>query len=129
MQQDSDIPSWSASLPTVGTSGNLSSTKPQLLKHRRMFSLGQSRRRTLDAREAVTRPSAVAIHTAASTLASLATLSLSPSRSGDIPGGRGQSDLVSSEADARLEGMGVSVSLPKDGKKGAVFKCETCSKV
>ena len=68
------------------------------------------------------------MHTAASTLASLATLSLSPPKSSDIPGREGQPDFANSEADARLEGMGVSVSLPRDGKKGAIFKCETCSK-
>ena len=56
MQQDPGTSSWSA---TVGTSGSLGSTKPpsQLHKHRRMSSLGQSRRRTSDAREAATRPS------------------------------------------------------------------------
>jgi hypothetical protein len=61
MQQDSGISLWSASLPTVGTSGSLGSTKPssQLHKHRRMSSLGQSRRRASDAREATARPSYV----------------------------------------------------------------------
>ena len=56
IQQDSGISPWSA---TVGTSGSLGSTKPpsQLHKHRRMSSLGQSKRRTSGAREAATRPS------------------------------------------------------------------------
>lgn len=60
-QQDSGISPWSASLPTIGTSGSLGSTRPssQPHKHRRMSSLGQSRRRISDAREATTRPSCV----------------------------------------------------------------------
>ena len=61
MQRDSGISPWSANLPAVRTSSSLGSTNPspQLHKHRRMSSLGQSRRRTSDARGAVTRPSCV----------------------------------------------------------------------
>lgn len=131
MQQDADTSPWSTSLPNVGTSGSLSATKPsfQLHKHRRMSSLGQPRRRTSDARESATRPSPAAVHTAASTLASLATPSLSPSKSANHLRKEGEPEIFNSETNARLEGMGVSVSLPKDGKRGAIFKCETCSKV
>ncbi|KAH9950729.1 hypothetical protein B0H21DRAFT_706027 [Amylocystis lapponica] len=48
-----------------------------LHKHRRLSATGQARRRLSDAREAASRPSAVTIQTAAATLSSLATLSLS----------------------------------------------------
>lgn len=40
-------------------------------------------------------------------------------------------DQVSDKADAKLEEMGISVSVSKSGKKrgATIFKCETCSKV
>ncbi|OBZ78495.1 hypothetical protein A0H81_02026 [Grifola frondosa] len=47
------------------------------LKHRRLSSTGQTRRRMSDAREATSRPSPVTLQTAAAALSSLATLSLS----------------------------------------------------
>lgn len=48
-------------------------------KHRRLSSTGQARRRLSDARDAASRPSAVGVHTATTTLSSLAALSISSS--------------------------------------------------
>jgi len=128
MQQDPDIPSWSASLLTIGISRSLSSTKSpsRLHKERRVSSLGQWRRRTSDVCEAATRPSPAAAHIAPPALTPSATLSLAPSNSSNL---LGRETLSDSEADARLVGMRAGISLPKDRKKGVVFKCETCSKV
>ncbi|KAI0067027.1 hypothetical protein BV25DRAFT_1905453 [Artomyces pyxidatus] len=49
------------------------------LKHRRLSSVGQMKRRMSDARDAATRPSPVGLQTAAATLSALASLSLSSS--------------------------------------------------
>ncbi|KAI9063682.1 hypothetical protein FKP32DRAFT_1676370 [Trametes sanguinea] len=128
------------------------------MKHRRLSSTGQARRRLSDAREATSRPSPVMLQTAAAALSSLATLSLSgspppqtapqtatsfASAAGQIVSGPTATvpkqevadedlvpDDVSSERSAKTELNGAGISITKTGKKrGTIFKCESCSKV
>ncbi|KAI0659144.1 hypothetical protein C8Q70DRAFT_989431 [Cubamyces menziesii] len=128
------------------------------MKHRRLSSAGQARRRLSDAREATSRPSPVMLQTAAAALSSLATLSLSgsppppsvPQTNGSFTPANGQvsndnatkvpkqeatdEDIVPDEPStalpAKTEINGAGISVTKTGKKrGTIFKCESCSKV
>lgn len=120
-------------------------------KHRRLSSTGQARRRLSDARDAASRPSAVGLHAATTTLSSLASLSISSSAS---PPGPALS-ASSTQAPTRpvtipvhtipVARRGVSSSVPVDDgfsvsgslsgvtrngkKRGTIFTCESCSKV
>ncbi|CDO78029.1 hypothetical protein BN946_scf184648.g1 [Trametes cinnabarina] len=129
------------------------------LKHRRLSSTGQVRRRLSDAREATSRPSPVTLQTAAAALSSLAALSLSgspppqsaPQTGTSLASAAGQiisgptaakvpkqeaadEDIVPDDASpdpsAKTELNGAGISITKSGKKrGTIFKCESCSKV
>ncbi|KAH9919496.1 uncharacterized protein BXZ73DRAFT_92088 [Epithele typhae] len=140
-----------------GASNSVGSTSKAhaAMKHRRLSSTGQARRRMSDAREANSRPSPAMLHNAAATLSSLAALSLSgsppppgvpqaatsfTSASGTmafepVPKVEARDDEITLEdtfaasaAKAEIQAAGISVS--KSGKKrGTIFKCESCSKV
>ncbi|KAI0254552.1 hypothetical protein BJV78DRAFT_1280122 [Lactifluus subvellereus] len=128
-------------------------------KHRRLSSTGQARRRLSDARDAASRPSPVALQTAAAALGSIASLSTSPSvplpgpdvsaspraptgpvaipalrasRHGisrSVPVDDGSSVSGSPPPPADSKAM-VTGALMKNGKKrGTIFTCESCSKV
>ncbi|KAI0371904.1 hypothetical protein BV20DRAFT_1112230 [Pilatotrama ljubarskyi] len=145
---------------TTGGGSSLGSTSKvhTAMKHRRLSSTGQARRRLSDAREATSRPSPVMLQTAAAALSSLATLSLSgsppppsapqtatsfTSASGQMTAGlagkipkqeANDEDTVPDEASpvppAKTEINGAGISVTKTGKKrGTIFKCESCSKV
>ncbi|OJT07748.1 hypothetical protein TRAPUB_1340 [Trametes pubescens] len=142
---------------TVGSYGSTSKAHAAM-KHRRLSSTGQTRRRLSDAREATSRPSPVMLQTAAAALSSLATLSLSGSppppgvpqtatsftaASGQMASGlatmipkqeAADENTVPDEASAtpptKTEINGAGISVTKTGKKrGTIFKCESCSKV
>ncbi|KAI0360723.1 hypothetical protein OH77DRAFT_1418712 [Trametes cingulata] len=145
---------------TTGGGSSLGSTSKvhTAMKHRRLSSTGQARRRLSDAREATSRPSPVMLSTAAAALSSLATLSLSgspppqsapqtatsfTSASGQMTAGSAgklpkqeanDEETVPDEASAvppaKTEINGAGISVTKTGKKrGTIFKCESCSKV
>ncbi|KAI8970551.1 hypothetical protein BD414DRAFT_581730 [Trametes punicea] len=149
----------SSSLTAGGGSSHGGTSKVHTaMKHRRLSSTGQARRRLSDAREATSRPSPVMLQTAAAALSSLATLSLSGS---PPPQGAPQTatslasasdqlhsaptntapkqevadedlvpDEVSTAPPAKTELNGAGISITKTGKKrGTIFKCESCSKV
>ncbi|KAI0777640.1 hypothetical protein BD413DRAFT_468169 [Trametes elegans] len=148
-----------SSLTSGGGNSVGSSTKAHAaMKHRRLSSTGQARRRLSDAREATSRPSPVMLQTAAAALSSLATLSLSgsppppsvlqaatsfTSASGQMSSHSGtklpkeelaDDIMVPDEASAtpptKAEISGAGISFTKTGKKrGTIFKCESCSKV
>ncbi|KAI0646269.1 hypothetical protein C8Q79DRAFT_961813 [Trametes meyenii] len=147
-----------SSLITGGASSVGSSTKAHAaMKHRRLSSTGQARRRLSDAREATSRPSPVMLQTAAAALSSLATLSLSgspppqsapqtatsfTSASGQLTSGSAakapkqesmDEDMIPDASNApptKAEINGAGISVTKTGKKrGTIFKCESCSKV
>ncbi|KAI1798259.1 hypothetical protein LXA43DRAFT_19986 [Ganoderma leucocontextum] len=145
------------SLGTNGNSVGSSSKVHTAMKHRRLSSTGQARRRLSDAREATSRPSPVMLQSAAAALSSLATLSLSgsppqavaqtgtsfASASGQLaspPTTRmlkieaKDDDIVLDDASVvapvKTEINGAGISVTKTGKKrGTIFKCESCSKV
>ncbi|KAH9849407.1 hypothetical protein C2E23DRAFT_840085 [Lenzites betulinus] len=145
---------------TAGISGSHSgiSKAHAAMKHRRLSSTGQTRRRLSDAREATSRPSPVMLQTAAAALSSLAQLSLSgspppqgipqaatsfTSASGQMSSGLAPMlpkqeatdentvpDDASSALPTKTEINGAGISVTKTGKKrGTIFKCESCSKV
>ncbi|KAI0674259.1 hypothetical protein C8Q78DRAFT_1013917 [Trametes maxima] len=147
-----------SSLTAGGASSVGSSTKAHAaMKHRRLSSTGQARRRLSDAREATSRPSPVMLQTAAAALSSLATLSLSgspppqsapqtatsyTSASGQLTSGSAarapkqestDEDMIPDASTApptKTEINGAGISVTKTGKKrGTIFKCESCSKV
>lgn len=146
-----------SSFGTNGNSVGSSSKVHTAMKHRRLSSTGQARRRLSDAREATSRPSPVMIQSAAAALSSLATLSLSSSPPQGVPqtgtsfaSASGQlasppasripkvevkdDDIVLDDASvaapAKTEINGAGISVTKTGKKrGIIFKCESCSKV
>ncbi|KAI0746724.1 hypothetical protein C8Q80DRAFT_1220030 [Daedaleopsis nitida] len=148
----------SSSFGAGGSSIGGTSKVHAAMKHRRLSSTGQARRRLSDAREAQSRPSPVMLQTAAAALSSLATLSLSgsPPPQGIPHTGTtlaSASGLLSSASPApvpkiedrdddavlneaapaappKTEINGTGVSVTKAGKKrGTIFKCESCSKV
>ncbi|KAI0717425.1 hypothetical protein C8T65DRAFT_641483 [Cerioporus squamosus] len=148
----------SASLGAGGHSVGSSTKVHAAMKHRRLSSAGQTRRRMSDAREATSRPSPAMLQSASVTLSSLAALSLtgSPppqsipqtgtsftSASGMMTSGSSATvpkieskddDVVLDEASAaapvKTEISGAGISVTKTGKKrGTIFKCESCSKV
>ncbi|RPD65439.1 hypothetical protein L226DRAFT_530975 [Lentinus tigrinus ALCF2SS1-7] len=147
-----------SSLGAGGHSVGSSTKVHAAMKHRRLSSTGQTRRRMSDAREATSRPSPALLQSASATLSSLATLSLSgspppqsipqtatsfTSASGMITSGSSTTvpkietrddDVVPGEASAappvKTEISGGGISVTKTGKKrGTIFKCESCSKV
>ncbi|KAI0635123.1 hypothetical protein C8Q77DRAFT_1106081 [Trametes polyzona] len=142
---------------TPGSHGGISKAHAAM-KHRRLSSTGQARRRLSDAREATSRPSPVMLQTAAAALSSLASLSLSgsppppsapqtttsfTSASGQMSSGSTPKvpkqeatdentvpDEASTVAPSKTEINGAGISVTKTGKKrGTIFKCESCSKV
>ncbi|PIL27468.1 transcription factor [Ganoderma sinense ZZ0214-1] len=145
------------SLGINGNSVGSSSKVHTAMKHRRLSSTGQARRRLSDAREATSRPSPVMLQSAAAALSSLATLSLSGSPPQGVPqtgtsfaSASGQlaspptsrmlkleakdDDIVLDDAPVaapvKTEINGAGISVTKTGKKrGTIFKCESCSKV
>ncbi|KAM5532135.1 hypothetical protein V8D89_014228 [Ganoderma adspersum] len=143
-----------SSLGTNGNSVGGSSKVHTAMKHRRLSSAGQTRRRLSDAREATSRPSPVMLQSAAAALSSLATLSLSGSPPQGVPqtgtsfaSASGQlaspptsrmpkveaqdDDIILDVAPAPVKEInGAGISVTKTGKKrGTIFKCESCSKV
>ncbi|KAI0826664.1 hypothetical protein BC628DRAFT_1373591 [Trametes gibbosa] len=142
----------------IGSTHSGTSKAHAAMKHRRLSSTGQARRRLSDAREATSRPSPVILQTAAAALSSLATLSLSGSpppqsnaqASTSFASATGQMssrytpklpkqeatdentvpDDASSALPTKTEINGAGISVTKTGKKrGTIFKCESCSKV
>lgn len=126
------------------------------LKHRRLSSTGQSKRRLSDAREAATRPSPQTLQSASAALNALATLSLAgspppqaaPQTSTSFasavgvlhldPTTRQPEQAIKQEEEEQpptttpapsgeLSGGGISIKTGK--KRGTIFKCESCSKV
>ncbi|TBU57401.1 hypothetical protein BD310DRAFT_929304 [Dichomitus squalens] len=142
---------------SLGVSVGSTSKVHSAMKHRRLSSTGQTRRRLSDAREATSRPSPVMLQTAAAALSSLANLSLAgspppqsipqsatsfasasgqltPSSATMMPKIEVKDDIIpddsSAAAPAKTEINGAGISVTKSGKKrGTIFKCESCSKV
>ncbi|KAF7976151.1 hypothetical protein HWV62_7463 [Athelia sp. TMB] len=120
---------------------------PGLSKHRRLSSAGKAKRRLSDARDAASRPSATALQTAATALATLS-LSVSPTHAqgasatsfnsfrtaSAIPIPRHDDasphpQSHSTPSDDSVEDSSHS-DVTKGGKKrGTTFTCESCSKV
>ncbi|KII84016.1 hypothetical protein PLICRDRAFT_46817 [Plicaturopsis crispa FD-325 SS-3] len=107
------IPVAASTEPAVTTAGAGLSTSVGAagLKHRRLSSTGAARRRMSDARDAATRPSPASLQTAANTLSSMASLSLSSTPPSNV-------EAESEAGDIKL-----------GKKRGTIFTCESCSKV
>ncbi|GJE98220.1 hypothetical protein PsYK624_144440 [Phanerochaete sordida] len=142
---------------SFGSNGHSTTTSKvhSAMKHRRLSSTGQSKRRMSEAREAASRPSPQTLQSASAALNALATLSLgspppqaAPQTSTSFASAVGvihleaasglpehaikqeeeeQPTSISPAPSGELSGGGISI---KNGKKrGTIFKCESCSKV
>ncbi|KAF7792776.1 hypothetical protein EIP86_003874 [Pleurotus ostreatoroseus] len=137
--------------------GHLATSKiHNALKHRRLSSTGQAKRRLSDAREAASRPSAQTIQTAAAALNSLATLSLTgspppqaiPQTSTSFTSAVGHftaADAVddgmvkqeeeehsvngSTSHKGEISAAGITIKSANGKKRGTIYKCESCSKI
>ncbi|KAI0316603.1 hypothetical protein OF83DRAFT_1084159 [Amylostereum chailletii] len=138
--------------PTGGASSSVGSHGSHIqglavhngLKHRRLSSVGQSRKRHSDAREAAARPSPAGLQTAAAALSALSSLSLastSPAQGpvtaslsstsvGSLARGISSSAPHDDLAEMDVEFADEKGEVTKSGKKrGTLFTCESCSKV
>ncbi|EIN05574.1 hypothetical protein PUNSTDRAFT_54941 [Punctularia strigosozonata HHB-11173 SS5] len=123
----------SAAHGTPSSLGSPSAAAHHGLKHRRLSSTGQMRRRLSDAREAASRPTAHHMHSAASAMSALSLASSSPPPHPQMA----PSVSLGSVAGSLPDNKNVVLAQPigsgsggKAGKKrGTTFTCESCSKV
>ncbi|KAI0691503.1 hypothetical protein BC835DRAFT_1360186 [Cytidiella melzeri] len=154
------IPQSSATANTIASMGSASgshmvtSKVHNALKHRRMSSSGQVKRRMSDAREAASRPSAASLSGSTAALNALATLSLAGSPPPQAPAQTSMSfasavgtirfdpsetpeDQIVKEEDHEGPGAvpnevsvgGITIKNANGKKRGTTFQCESCSKV